>query len=116
MKLTYLVCGILAVGMGIIGIFLPLLPTIPFMLLAAYCFARSNPEWERRILLDPRFGPHIRAWRERGAISLRGKIAAVAALTGSAIGGLIFLAGYWQFVPAIVAVICGGWILSRPNA
>jgi uncharacterized protein len=116
MKLVYRSCGIVAVAVGVIGIFLPLLPTVPFMLLAAYFFARSNPAWEQRLLLDPRFGPHIHAWRDRGAISRRGKIAAIIALSGSAIGGLIFLDGNWRLAPLAVALICGSWIATRPIA
>jgi len=116
MRLAYLVCGILSICVGVISIFLPLLPTVPFMLLAAFCFARSNPEWEARILRDPRFGPHIHAWRQRGAISLKGKIAAIVGLTGSGIMGLVFLEGLVAFAPAAVALICGSWIAIRPNA
>lgn len=116
MRLAYLVCGIVAVCVGVIGIFLPLLPTVPFMLLAAFFFARSNPEWEERILRDPRFGPHIHAWRQRGAISRKGKIAALVGFTGSAIMGLVFLEDHWRFAPTAVALICGSWIASRPNA
>jgi len=108
--------GMLAVAVGTIGIALPLLPTVPFYLLAAFCFARSNPVWEQRILDDPRFGPHVRAWREHGAIPLRGKIASIVMLSGSGVIGLLLLPGHWRFVPLTVAVLCGVWIASRPTA
>ena len=115
MRHIYLGLGILAVLLGVIGIFLPLLSTVPFMLLAAFFFARSNPEWERRLIEHPQFGPHIVAWRERGAISARGKAFAVAGLTGSATMGFFFLHDYWRFGPLGVALICGTWILTRPT-
>lgn len=115
MRLAYLSVGILAIALGVIGIFLPILPTVPFMLLAAFCFARSNPEWERRILDHPRFGPPVRAWRERGAIGRPGKIAAVLGLAGSAAMGLLLLDGPWRFLPLAIAVTCGAWIVTRPE-
>ena len=46
----YMGGGLLAVGLGIIGAFLPIMPTVPFLILAVFCFARSEPEWERRLL------------------------------------------------------------------
>ena len=51
-KGLYRAAGIAAVGLGLVGVALPILPTVPFLLLAAFCFARSHPEWEQR-LLDP---------------------------------------------------------------
>lgn len=113
MRLVYLLAGIIATGFGIIGIFLPLLPTVPFMLAAAFCFARSNPEWERRLLDDPRFGPPMRAWRERQAISRRGKAAALVSLTIGSLAGLMILDPPLQFVPVAVALPCGAWIATR---
>jgi hypothetical protein len=114
-RTIYLVLGLVAVAAGIIGIFLPILPTVPFMLLAAFFFARSNPAWERRILDHPNFGPPIRAWRERGAIGRRAKVAAVLALGVSAAGGLWLLPEPWRWVPLGVAVVTGTWIATRPS-
>lgn len=111
----YLFLGLLAVTLGILGIALPILPTVPFMLLAAYFFARSNPAWERRILEHPRFGPPIRAWRARGAISRPAKRAAAVALTASAALGLWQLPDPWRYLPLAVALICGSWIMTRPS-
>jgi len=108
--------GALAFAVGTAGIFLPLLPTVVFYILAAFCFGKSNPAWEARLLADPRFGPHIVAWRERGAIARAGKVAALLAMTVSGVIGLAFLHGPWRFVPAAVAVVVGGWILTRPDA
>jgi len=107
--------GMIALATGTIGIALPLLPTVPFYILAAFCFGKSNPVWEARMLAHPRFGPHIMAWRERGAISRFGKVAAITMLTGSAIGGWFLLPGHWAYVPAGIAIVCGSWIATRPS-
>lgn len=115
MRTVYLILGLVAVALGIVGIFLPILPTVPFMLLAAFLFARSNPAWERRILQHPRFGPPIRDWRERGAIGRRAKAAALAALAASAGLGLWLLDEPWRWLPLAVALVTGSWIATRPS-
>ncbi len=115
MRLAFLSLGVIAVALGVIGIFLPILPTVPFMLLAAFCFARSNPEWERRILEHRQFGPPIRAWRERGAIGRPAKVAAVIGLGGSAVMGLVLLDAPWRFVPLAIALVTASWIVTRPD-
>lgn len=115
MRLAWSLGGIVAATLGVIGAFLPLLPTVPFMLLAAFCFARSNPAWERRLLDHPHWGPPILAWRERGAIGRKAKGFAVIGLGGSAVIGLATLPGWWRFSPLAIAVTCGVWILTRPS-
>ena len=114
-RLLYLGLGFASVGLGILGIALPLLPTVPFMLLAAFFFARSSPRLEARIVEDPRFGPHIKAWREKGAIGPAGKRAALAAFAFSAVIGLVLLLFPWLLAPVAAALIGGGWIATRPE-
>ena len=116
LRTLYQIAGVLSLLLGAIGLLLPLLPTVPFVILAAFCFARSNPAWEARLLEHPRFGPHIRAWRTSGAISRKGKAMGVIGFTGSAIMGLWFLPWPWELVPATVALLGSSWILSRPSA
>ena len=115
MRLAYRIFGIAALGLGFAGLFLPLLPTVPFVLLAAFCFARGNPAWEARLLSHPTFGPHIQAWRANGSISRKGKIAAVAAFAGSAVLGLVLLSPPWSYVPVLAGLVGGLWIVSRPS-
>ena len=86
----YLIAGWASLGLGAIGAFLPLLPTVPFVILAAFCFARSSPRLENWLLTHPHFGHHIVAWREKGAISRKGKIAATAAFAFSIALAAIF--------------------------
>lgn len=112
----YLIAGFLSIGLGAIGAFLPLLPTVPFMILAAFCFARSSPRLEARLLDHPHFGPHIRRWRERGAISRRGKQAALCAFAFSALLALTLSPWPWFLIPVAAALIGGSWIWTRPEA
>lgn len=73
MRIVWLGLGLLCICLGTVGILLPLLPTVPFVLLAAFCFARSSERLHDWLLSHPQFGPAIEDWRERGAVSLRAK-------------------------------------------
>jgi len=107
--------GGISVGLGTAGVVLPLLPTTPFMLLAAYCFARSSPRLEQWLLSHPRFGPVIADWRAHGAISGRGKVLSVGAI---ALAFALSLAlGLPGMVLAIQAAVLGAvslFVLTRP--
>lgn len=111
----YLAAGFVSLGLGALGVVLPVLPTVPFVILAAFCFARSNPRLERRLVEHPTFGPHIHAWRSRGAISPAGKRAAALAFAASAAIGFLLLDPPWSLVPLAAALVGGSWVLSRPS-
>lgn len=113
MRRLYLAAGMLCVGLGAIGAVLPLVPTVPFMLLAVFCFARSNPEWERKILQHPTWGPQIADWRERRAISRKAKLAAIATLIAGVAFTYFTLGFPWVWISIGVLVIIGGWIATR---
>lgn len=107
--------GWASLGIGAIGVVVPLLPTVPFIILAAFCFARGNPELERWLVEHETYGPHINAWRERGAISRKGKIAAGIAFAASAAIGVWRLPMPWAVLPVLVAIIGATWIWTRPE-
>ena len=115
MRLVWLVLGGISLALGAAGAFLPLLPTVPFVLLAAFCFARGHPPLEAWLLRHRSFGPHIVAWRARGAISRKGKRAALAAFGVSAVLGLVLLPLPWALVPLAAAALGGTWIWTRPE-
>ena len=76
----YKALGFFFVGLGILGLFLPLVPTTVFLLLAAGCFARSSDKWHRWLLSNPIFGPMINDWNEKKCVTASTKIVAVASI------------------------------------
>jgi hypothetical protein len=107
--------GLVSVALGAIGAVLPLLPTTPFLILAAYFFARSHPEWEAKLLAHPSVGPAIRAWRDHGAIPRVAKRTATVLMTISVLGGWFGLPDPWRYLPLLVALLVLGWMWSRPS-
>ena len=78
--------GTLSLGTGVLGVFLPVLPTTPFLLLAAACYARGSERLYQRLLTSRLLGRYIRDWRRHGSIPLRMKVAII--LTIAAAVGL----------------------------
>ncbi|WP_343521044.1 YbaN family protein [Sphingomonas sp.] len=111
----YLIAGFVSLGLAVIGALLPVMPTTVFVILAAYCFARSSPRLERRLLEHRQFGPHIMRWRARGAISRAGKKAATLAFAISIALAFALTNMPWPLVTLAAAVIVGGWIWTRPE-
>lgn len=105
MRIVWAFCGVLCVCSGALGVFLPLLPTVPFMLLAAFCFARSSPQLHHWLINHPVFGPPITDWQERGAISRRGKIAATVSI--AAVFALSLAVGVRLQLLTIQALVLG---------
>ena len=68
-KTLLLMCGWICVALGLLGAFLPLLPTTPFLLLASACFMRGSPRLNHWLLNHPKFGPILTNWHQHGAVS-----------------------------------------------
>ncbi|MEP5938320.1 MAG: YbaN family protein [Erythrobacter sp.] len=113
MRPLYLAGGIISAGLGIIGAALPIMPTVPFLLLAAFCFARSNPALEQRILDHPTWGPQVQDWRERRAISRRSKIMAIGAMSVGAVFTWFALGPPWVYLSLAILLVSGSWIATR---
>ena len=113
MRLIDRLLGMTAPGLGAVGAVLPIMPTVPFLLVAVYFFARSSPELEQRILDHPHFGPQVRDWRERRAISRRAKTLAILAMAAGAVFTWYTLGAPWYYISIAILVIAGGWIATR---
>lgn len=114
-RLLWGAAGAASLVTGLVGLFLPLLPTTPFVLLAAFCFARASARAERWILEHPRFGPMVRDWRERRAIPRRAKqLAWTMMALGSAWAAWV-LPGVWKGLPAAVCLAVGVWMYRLPT-
>ena len=80
LRLLLITFGTVFVGLGIVGIFIPILPTTPFLLLAAACYARSSPKFYRWLLTNRWFGTYIDNYRHKRGMPLKMKMAIVALL------------------------------------
>jgi len=110
-----LVIGFASLALGGLGVVLPLLPTTPFILVAAFAFANSSDKLHQWLLDHNIFGPLIDNWRKYGAISRSAKIiSALSMLAILMISWLLDVAGWIIGVQA--AILCGtlAFVLSRP--
>ena len=110
--------GFMFVGLGLAGVFLPLLPTTPFLLLAAGCFARSSPAFHDWLLTHRLLGPYIRDWERDRSIPVTAKVTAVSMMAAS----LSWMA-FASNAPAIAVWMAGAllscvaaWIITRPTS
>lgn len=110
------VAGMICVGLGVIGVVVPLLPTTPFLLLALWFFAEASPRLHRWLLTHPRFGPGLRAWRTHGAINRKAKLWAMVALAATPLVSLAAgVASHVLWVQAAILPLCALFILTRPG-
>ena len=105
-----------SLGLGLVGIVVPGLPTVPFVLLSAYAAARGSERLHARLLAHPRFGPMIRDWQARGAVARRAKWFATA--TMALASALMFLTAprWWMAASGTaIMVVVGAWLWRRPE-
>jgi uncharacterized protein len=118
MRIVYLGLGWVFVALGVIGLIMPMMPGAVFLIVAAWCFARSSPRFEAWLLDHPTLGGPLRDWRANGAIPRSGKIFACA---GMAFGFTVFCYTVAPSVPLALVVAagflaCAGYVVSRPTA
>jgi uncharacterized membrane protein YbaN (DUF454 family) len=116
MRALYLLGGWASTGLATLGVVLPLLPTVPFLLLAAFCFARSSDRLHHWLVTHPRLGPPIADWRAHGAIRPRMKRAALVAILASVAVAAAIGSPVWALAAQVV-VLSGttAFILTRPD-
>jgi len=112
----WLLAGALSLLLGVIGIVLPLLPTAPLVLLAAYCFSRGSARWEAWILAHPKFGPMVLDWRQHRAVPLRAKQLATVMMAASSVATWWVLQSPWRWVPGLCCLVVALWLWWLPTA
>jgi uncharacterized membrane protein YbaN (DUF454 family) len=115
-RLGWRVLAGLAVALGMIGLFVPGLPTVPFLLLAAWAAGRGWPALEAWLLAHPRWGGPIRAWRAHGTVSRRAKWAATGMMAASAL--LMGVSGAPRVATlgvSLVMLAVAAWLWRRPE-
>ena len=113
---AWLLLAYVALGLGFIGIFLPGLPTVPFVLLAAFAAARGSEKLHRRLLADPRFGPMIRDWQAHGAVSRRAKWMATTMMTLAAVIMFLTAPKWWMAATGTTIMsVVATWLWCRPE-
>lgn len=114
-RLLWLLGGTVSLSLGVAGIILPLVPTVPLLLLAAFCFARSSERLHDWLLSHPKLGPPIHDWRERGAIGRKAKLLASTSIGVTfAISMLLALPPWVLMVQGAVLAAVAVFIWTRP--
>jgi len=115
-RVVWFSVGITALALGAIGVVLPILPTTPFVIFAAFSFGKSSPKLQRWLENSHTFGPIIMDWRANGAIAPRYKAIAVAMM--SAALGMSIAIGVSRLVLVVQCVcmtVAATYVLSRPS-
>jgi len=115
-RLLWATAGAVFVAIGTIGVILPLLPTTPFLLLAAYSFARSSPKLHDWLLNHRSFGPLISNWDRYGSIDRRSKCIAMIVILLTLGISLAIDVPRWALASQVaVLAIVSAFILTRPE-
>ncbi len=115
-RALWLIGGGGALLAGLIGLVLPLVPTVPFLLLAAFCFARSSDRLHDWLVTHPTFGPPIRDWETTGAIGLRAKrVGTLSVMAGFALSVWLGLPATILALQALVLTAVLAFIWTRPS-
>ena len=117
LRAAWLAAGFLFLGIAILGVVLPVLPTTPFLLLAAACFARSSKRFYDWLLNHPSFGPLVREWREHRSIPWRTKLFAIALMSGTLAASIVFFVkdSYLRWSLGALGALLAAWLYSIPS-
>ena len=111
----WLAAGIVSLVAGFIGVFLPVLPTVPFVLLAAFCFSKGSSRCERWLLEHRHFGPMVHDWRAHRSVPLRVKQFAILSMAGGAALAWWLLPAQIQWLPAVLCTLVAVWLWCLPT-
>ena len=105
-RYALLTLGWLSVVLGVVGIFLPVLPTTPFLLLAAACFARSSERFYTWLVNHPKLGPWIRDYLDGNGIPLKGKVYAIGLMWLSISVSCFLVPLFWARAFMLTSAVC----------
>lgn len=112
--MPYKALGFVFVGLGALGVFLPLLPTTPFLLLAAGCFARSSEKWHAWLLDSRLFGPLLRDWESNRCIPRGARAISLISMLGLGGYSIAFAVSDWRLqLLGLALVIIGCVVVCR---
>jgi uncharacterized membrane protein YbaN (DUF454 family) len=116
-RALFFVAGLASLALGIAGIFLPVLPTTPLVLLAATCFARSYRPFHEWLVAHRLFGPLVREWHEHRSIPYRTKLLAIGMMAGALTVSIVFFVDppWLKAVLAAFGVALGAWMYRLPS-
>ena len=116
-RLAFLALGTLFMALGIAGVFLPVLPTTPFMLLAAACYARASTRFYNWLLNNPAFGPTILEWRRYGSIPYKVKCTAIVLMGVTLSISIVFFVPWpaLQAALGIFGLLLGAYLYRIPS-
>lgn len=116
-KKLFVAVGFISFGLGIVGAFLPVMPTVPFMIVAALCFSRGSERWHRWITTHPKFGAQILDWEKHGVIRTKIKVVTTVVLVLSLVvnGFFVKLPKEWLIALAVIFAIVLAFIWTRPS-
>lgn len=108
--------GWVSLALALIGIVLPIMPTVPFLLVAVWAFSRASPRISARIMRHPTFGPQMRAWRKRGVIGRLPKIWAILAMAcGVGWSTWLGISPWLITFQALGCLAVAIWLITRPE-
>jgi uncharacterized protein len=116
-RALFLVAGIVSLGFAVAGIFLPVLPTTPLVLLAAACFARSYRPFHEWLVAHRLFGPMVREWHEHRSIPYRTKLFAIGMMAAALTVSIVFFVDppWLKAALAVFGVALGAWMYRLPS-
>lgn len=115
-RLPWLLAGLAFIAVGAIGVILPLLPTTPFLLLAAYCFTRSSPRMHRWLHSHATFGPLVNNWNQYGSIDRRSKRIAIIVILLTPVITVMIGVPWWALAfQLLVLGFAATFVLTRPD-
>ncbi|HZM33537.1 MAG TPA: YbaN family protein [Burkholderiales bacterium] len=117
LRAAWLAAGFVFLAIAVVGVVLPVLPTTPFLLLAAACFARSSQRFYAWLLNHRSFGPLVREWREHRSIPWRTKLTAIGLMSATLAASIVFFVTdpYLRWALGALGVLLAGWLYRVPS-